>query len=248
MILTFRNWLRKQALLPGRLRPTQNVEGLLRLSLYRLVFCCDDSGSMAMKNRFADQKKLVTRMARIATKIVPDEEATVELHFINSSLASSKLGVEAVEGAMNRVRPGGGTKIGTTLRYTVLERLVYNLLPIGSSANRFKRPLLVHIITDGSPGAEAENTLENAILECKKKLVDAGYEKTAVIFCLGQIGNDSDAVEYLEGLRRNPQLRDVLYCAAEQLDAKLLELQGDDRSLDSWLLHLLTEPIMESEQ
>jgi hypothetical protein len=224
----------------------ENINRLTRLSLYQTVIYCDDSGSMGIGRRYADQKELVTRIARVATRIVPDDDAGVYLHFINASGPSSKLDAAGIQKGLNAVHPKGGTKIGTNLRSKILEPLVYKTISTTSpNGPSFKRPLLICIITDGDPTQEADETLQNAIVECKKTLVDAGYEATAVMFCVSQIGDEPKAKAFIDGLRNNPLLKDVLYCTTDQLDTKFQQMQADERGLESWLLHLLTGPIMQ---
>ncbi|KAF9465823.1 hypothetical protein BDZ94DRAFT_1159467 [Collybia nuda] len=228
----------------------ENINNLTRLSLYRTVIYLDDSGSMKTGTRFADQKELVTRIARIATKIVPEDYAGVDLHFINSSNSSSKLDEAAIAQAIDKVQPRGGTKIGTNLRSKILDPLVYQPLAAAdpSKGSVFKQPLLVCTITDGDPTQEDVETLQNAIVECKKALVNAGYEATAVMFCVSQIGSDPAAKVFLDGLRENPRLKQVLYCTTDQLDGKFQQMQANEKGLESWLLHLLTGPIMQRDE
>jgi hypothetical protein len=201
---------------------------------------------MGTGRRYADQKELVTRIARVATKIVPDDDAGVYLQFINASGPSSKLDAAGIEKGLNAVQPRGGTKIGTNLRSKILEPLVYKTISTASPS--FKRPLLICTITDGDPTQEAVEALQNAIVECKKTLVDAGYEATAVMFCVSQIGDDDNAKAFLDGLRDNPRLKEVLYCTTDQLDSKFQQMQANERGLESWILHLLTGPIMMKDQ
>ena len=224
----------------------ENIKRLTRLSLYETIIYCDDSGSMR-GSRWDIQKKLVTRIARIATRIVPEDAAGVQLHFINAPSPSTLLkDATELEQAMDKVQPNYGTNIGTNLRSKILEP-VYNciLKATPSDPIPLKRPILVCTITDGSPGPENTNTLENMIVECKKKLTEAGYDPTAVMFCVSQLGNDEKAAQFLDGLRSNPRLKEVLYITADRLDEKFQDLAVNERQLDSWLLHLLTKPIME---
>jgi hypothetical protein len=198
---------------------------------------------MTNDERYKNQCELVKRIARIATKIVPDEFAGVELRFINDSSSSYIAHEDAVHQAMEKVKPRSGTPIGTSLRNKILEPLVYNA--ISTTPVSFKRPLLVCVITDGCPYGEPEDKFKKAIIECKQKLVAAQYEPRAVMFCISQIGADPGAMRFLDGLRTETQIEDVIYCTADLLDSKFRELKEQERVLESWLLDLLTKPIME---
>jgi len=195
-------------------------------------------------NRFAKLKELVARIARVATRIVPDDDLGIGLHFINSpSPSPSKLDADGLKGAMDAVTPGGGTKIGTNLRSKILVPYVYNLI---TSANPtpLKRPLLICIITDGDP-TERRNKLAEAITECQQTLVNHDYEETAVIFLLSQIGTDKSATVFLRELGEIERLKEVLHCTADQLDDKFRDFRENKDGLELWLLKLLARPIME---
>lgn len=211
---------------------------LTRLALYRTVIFCDDSGSMEFDDRFQNQLALVSRIARIATMIVPDDEAGVDLRFINGE-GLDKLNANAVEQAMKAVDPKGGTPIGTSLRSKILEPLVYKFIPTGS----LKRPVLVCIITDGSPSGELPDVFVKAILECKQNLIAAKYDPESVTFLVSQIGSDEFAKDFLESLRAEKDIKTVLHCTTDRLDDKFRELKEKEDGLDLWLLKLLTKPL-----
>ena len=204
---------------------------------------------MGTDNRYQNQCELVTRIARIATRIVPDDIAGVELRFINSP-SSSSFDAQTIGAAMAAVGPSGGTRIGTNLREKILKPLIYEPISKKSASNPvpLRRPLLVCTITDGCPSGEDVDTLHDEIVSCRKKLVDAGYESTVVMFCLSQIGNDRSAMDFLDTLRKDRKIKDVIYVTTDQLDSKLKDLKSNERQLESWLLHLLTQPIMEGQE
>jgi len=82
-------------------------------------------------------------------------------------------------------------------------------------------------------------------MECKAKLVAAGFDKGSVMFCVSQIGNDQTAATFLSDLASEEEIKDVLYCTADQLDQKFAEMKNNERDLEVWLLEMLTKPIME---
>ncbi|KAI0918885.1 hypothetical protein AcV5_001949 [Taiwanofungus camphoratus] len=219
----------------------ENIKRLTRLSVYQLVVYCDDSSSMRDHNRYEHQRKLVSRIARIATKVVPDEFG-VELRFINAKPEyEGNMPAAKIEAAIAAVRPNGGTQIGTVLRNKILQPLVYDVL---ASGHQLKRPLLVCAITDGDPSQEETDTFKKEIVACRRTLAASEYGPTAVMFNISQIGNDKNAKAFLDGLRGDTEIRDVLYCTTDQLDSKFQELKENENKLEEWLLKTLTNPIM----
>jgi hypothetical protein len=223
----------------------ENIKRLTQLSLYRTVIYCDDSSSMSGdENRYEYLIQLVTRIARIATKIVPDHMAGVDLRF-NDNFASILSEAEVLQ-TMRKVRPSGVTEIGTNLRKKILQPLVYDMIDSNTSTTPipFERPLLVCIITDGCPVPEGQDVLRDEIVTCKRKLEAKGYEVTSVMYCINQVGTAPEAEHFIDALRNEKTIEEVIYCTVGHLDAKYEELKENERALESWLLDLLTKPIM----
>ena len=65
------------------------------------------------------------------------------------------------------------------------------------------------------------------------------------MFCISQVGTDRSAEQFLDALRSEKEIEDVIYCTVGQLDAKYKELKENERALELWLLCLLMNPIME---
>lgn len=221
----------------------QNVRRLIRLSLYHPVIYCDDSGSMALdepRSRWDLLRDAVHRIASITTRVLPSRYG-ISLRFINAQYANKdNIPPSGISNALP-TEPSGGTALGTNLKWNVLQPLVYDILQRG---DLLQRPLMICIITDGCPDYDDNPTFENAILECRQLLVNSGYEPTAVRFCVNQIGGDEESTSFLEQLRTNTQIQDVVYCTTERLDEKYRQFQENGRFLDDWLLRMLTEPIM----
>jgi len=225
----------------------ENIKHITRLSLYNPIIYCDDSTSMRYEDRYEYQTQLVTRIARIATKIVPDDMAGVELRFINNDF-KSQVSAEEIQQAMQGVKLSWGTNIGTNLRKKILKPFVYDLIDrpvIAGKPFPFRRPLLVCIITDGAPQPEPWNFLLDEIVECKTRLEDKGYDPTAVMFCISQVGTSREATLFIDALRNEKEIEDVTYCTVGHLESQFKELKSNERALESWLLHILTKPIME---
>lgn len=221
----------------------QNVDRLIRLSLYHPVIYCDDSGSMTLdvpRSRWDLLRDAVRRIASISTRVLPPQYG-ISLRFINAQHANKDNVLPS--GILNALPmgPDGGTTLGRSLKWNVLQPLVYDVLQRGGL---LQRPLMICIITDGCPDYDDNPTFEGAILECRQRLVDSGYEPTAVRFCVNQIGCDEYSTRFLEQLRTNTQIQDVVYCTTQRLDEKYWEFRENGRLIDEWLLKMLSEPIM----
>ena len=218
-----------------------NVKRLAILSLYQLVVYCDDSGSMGNEKRYEQQADIVVRICDLATKIQND--CCVDLCFMNDSSAMH-LPSEWIPGALRAVRPSGGTTLGTSLRSKILAPLVYNVL---DGDEPLTRPILICAITDGYPYDEPDDAFKNAIIECRSRLLTMDYEHTAVQFLISQIGGDSNAARFLNKLRSDSQLNDMLYCTPDRLDERLRELREAESKLEEWLLRMLTSAMVREE-
>lgn len=224
----------------------ENIKRLTRLSLYRPVIYCDDSTSMTQEYRYEYQIQLVTRIARLMTKVVPDDMADVDLRFINNDSQVSMTAGE-IQGVMRGIKTSRGTEIGANLRKKILKPLVYDIIDeVKTSTNPipFERPLLVFILTDGHPAPEGQNVLRDEIITCKQKLEAKGYDPTSVIFCINQIGTSRSAKQFIDSLRNEKGIEEVIYCTVGRLDDKYEELKEDEGALELWLLDLLTKSIM----
>ncbi|KAF3055776.1 hypothetical protein GL218_06861 [Daldinia childiae] len=191
------------------LKSDKDIRDLIKVSLYQQVILCDDSTSMSVGNRIKAQQHLAKRVTKFATYIIPDEDG-VELRFINSSVSGSRLREAEVETIMTNMQPTGDADIGSNLIAKILKPLVYDKL----ENKELVRPLLVSMITDGFPEPESSNTLRNAIIECGRKLIKAGYEPEAVLFQVSQIGNSKASKKFFDSLRNDKQLKRVLYCSS----------------------------------
>lgn len=126
------------------------------------------------EKRWENQKELARHIAKIGTLILPDDQG-VALRFINQRTddESANLDLEGLGRGLESISPRGDTPIGTTLHERILKPLVLQPLAEG----RFKRPLLVSILTDGGPSGEDAGKLATVILECGNELVAKGYPR-----------------------------------------------------------------------
>ncbi|THH06243.1 hypothetical protein EW146_g9672 [Bondarzewia mesenterica] len=68
------------------------------------------------------------------------------------------------------------------------------------------------------------------------------------MFSISQIGDDAKGTAFLDGLRGDQEVEDVLHCTTDRLDSKYQELRMNERRIEEWLLKLLTKPIMERDE
>ncbi|KAK5993675.1 Ankyrin-2 [Cladobotryum mycophilum] len=209
------------------LRVDDDIRNLTTIALYQPVIYCDDSTSMWDGTRIQDQINLVKHISRISTRLVPNGYGS-SLQFLNSVHdLDSSLSSDKVAEAINTKK--------------ILDPLVYDVL--NKSDGKLHRPLLISCLTDGNPTGEAPETFQRAILECVEFLEQKGYQKTAVRFQIGQIGNDEDAEAFLKELRDDSRLKDVLSCSTQRLDEEYKKVQENDEDLEHWLLETLLGPI-----
>lgn len=144
---------------------------------------------MRVDGRAQAQAALVERIARISTLLVPDGVG-VDLRFINASDGELRnldaAGVQARMAAL-KVTPGSYTQIGLGLKGKILQPLVYDTV---EGQEGLSRPVLVCIVTDGSPenpprtlpgSGEKFNTTRDVITECTQILEKNGYPRTCTL-------------------------------------------------------------------
>lgn len=136
---------------------------------------------MKRDGRWDSQKRLVDRIAKITTRILPEGQG-VALRFINQDVDNnSNLTLAEIRNILEPMSymPGGNTEIGTYLRSKILEPLVYSKL----ESKSLERPLLISVITDGMPEGEKSSEFVDAILECGNKLEGAKYPRESTCLC-----------------------------------------------------------------
>ena len=227
-----------------------NIKRLTNLSLYQLVIYCDDSMSMSLdsdgrltsnpaNSRYNSLRQLVSRITRVATSLLP-ADAMVKVRFINNTFQEDLTAAD-VDSLMQRVSLSRGTPLGASLVKKILQPLVYDR--ISNPSYEFEQPLLVCTITDGIPNS-GDISIKQVVTDCRKALIDKKYDPTSVMFCISQIGTDSQTKAFLDDVRDEAEIKDVVYCTTDQLDVKFKELKDNERELEVWLLEMLTKPIM----
>ena len=129
--------------------------------------------------RWKFQSKLVERIAKITTRVLP-QDAGIELRFINQDPPglSSNLGFDSIKEILKDLEPEQentpNTTIGTNLKAKILQLLIYDKL---KSSTGLERPVLISILTDGKPKGEPDTRLKDNIVECGKELDTFKYPR-----------------------------------------------------------------------
>ncbi|KAF4574830.1 hypothetical protein AB1N83_004326 [Pleurotus pulmonarius] len=222
-----------------------DLQKMIKVTLHQQVIYCDDSTSMKREDRWENQKKLIKRITKITTQILPDKEG-VALYFINRDIGNaSNLTSDKIAEIMDPMpwQPGGNTEIGTYLRSRILEPLVYSKI----RSKALERPLLISVITDGMPEPEDKSELVKAIIECGNALQAADYPRESVKFMIGQIGSATASTKFLDSLRNNTEIASVVFVTSDRLDTKFANLHRNSRELDRWLIETLFSPLKEAD-
>ncbi|KAL4750048.1 hypothetical protein BDW72DRAFT_204273 [Aspergillus terricola var. indicus] len=178
-------------------------------ALYQPVLYIDDSGSMAKDGRMERARELVALITEVAPKFV-EVNTGVHLRFINKDdSTANNLRASEVKQRMS-LTPEGWTELGTNLTKKILQPMVYDVIAQGV----LKRPFMILNITDGVPTMENSGEFRKAIVRCKKELRDRGYQKEAVFFDLSQVGNDHEAIAFIESFEGDAATEDVLHRTA----------------------------------
>ncbi|KAJ3520113.1 hypothetical protein NM688_g9208 [Phlebia brevispora] len=218
----------------------ENISRLTRLALYQSVFYCEDSAAIELGERYVHLRELVKRMARIATSIVPDDYG-VEMRFVNAQSAYN-LKATQIETVLATARHAGNNPLGSSLFRRILQPLAQEI--ILNRNTRLERPLLVNVIIGSGPTGERTSTFRDVVVKFKRHLTEAGYNRTAVVYNICQVGDDAGVKDFIRGLKADREIGDVVYCVAERLDEEYRRLRSSERRLDEWLLKVLTAPLV----
>jgi len=217
------------------------VAEIAKFCLYEVVLYCDDSLSMTQQNRIQLQIGFVRRLARLIT---PFREGTITLRFINANAKGTAWdnmsNVDTITNALQSVPYTGYTQIGGYLKSKILEPCFYAKL----RSKTFKKPLMVIIITDGWPYAEAENHMRNVIHESINEIpkhLPAKAKPTAIKYQINQIGHEERSTKFIQGLHNDEGIKPNVYCTSEILDDKIAELKSNEKGLNEWIVNTLTK-------
>ncbi|TPX39436.1 hypothetical protein SeMB42_g05926 [Synchytrium endobioticum] len=217
--------------------PRELAYDLVSLSLYDVIFFCDDSGSMAFEEhgeRIDDLKEILGQVSSIATQFDADG---IMVRFINSALEGNSIRSPLeVDSLLSQVNYHGGTMIGTNLDLKVLQPLV--LRPAMTST--LAKPVLIITITDGEPNVEPRDKLTQVIKQAKAALnSQTRYGAGAVAFEFAQVGRDLKAQKFLESLDTHPDIGNMVDCTSYyELESEEYSRKGINLTPELWLLKL----------
>ncbi|KAL2861851.1 hypothetical protein BJX68DRAFT_223402 [Aspergillus pseudodeflectus] len=100
----------------------------------------------------------------------------------------------------------GPTEIGTRLREAIVDPILLN-------REAWPHPAVTLIVTDGAPYPEPRDTLQRTIRAYKKR----PNRDARSFFVLSQVGDDVEATQFLETIREDIDLADIIFCS-QRLD------------------------------
>ncbi|KAJ3095489.1 hypothetical protein HDU97_006887 [Phlyctochytrium planicorne] len=216
--------------------PKEISYDLSSVSLYDVVFFCDDSGSMRIEERgerIDDLKLILERIAEIAFQMDDDG---VSVRFMNSTVSGDNVrsGAE-VSALVDRVNFNGLTPLGTQLQRKVLDPFV--LQP--ARQRQLRKPVFVIVITDGEPVGEDRGMLKRVIVDAKAQLTAMGYPQGTVAFTIAQCGKDKQAQNFLAELDNDPVIGSMIDCVSYyELESEEYARRGVDLTPELFLVKL----------
>ncbi|KAG6875465.1 hypothetical protein C0992_003749, partial [Termitomyces sp. T32_za158] len=167
---------------------SNNENHLSLLSRYDVVLLVDDSGSMS-GDLWKEARKALQDLATEASKY---DEDGIEIRFLNSSDVLTTKDPNAVKALFKRINPAGLTPLGRKIGYLLSDYM-----------DRFAdqsdlKPVIYIVITDGE-ASDGPKT-EQAVIQTARALDEANAKPDQVGIQFVQIGNDSNATEYLQML------------------------------------------------
>ncbi|KAJ3541242.1 hypothetical protein NM688_g6112 [Phlebia brevispora] len=220
------------------------ARNIVRLAMYQHVMLCDDSQSLAAGDTFSTMQAVVEYIADVVTMAIPDERYDVRVRFVNSPVEMNSR--SELKGGFEAVCPAGENNLGVSLRDRVLGPFVYDVLRIRNKL--LERPLLVSVIIDSAPQFEQRTVFRDAVAECKARLEEARYAPTTVLFVIFVTGDTTEVKEYVDDLREDAALRDVVYFPADSLRERYYELRPNIGKFGEWVMNMLMAPVLRLEE
>ncbi|KAJ3102917.1 hypothetical protein HDU97_000230 [Phlyctochytrium planicorne] len=191
--------------------PKEIAYDLSSLSLYDVIFYCDDSGSMRIEEngeRIEDLKLILQRVAEFAVALDDDG---VSVRFMNSNITGDHLKTpNEINALIDRVNFNGLTPLGSQLQRRVIEPMIL----AQAQQRTLQKPILVIVITDGEPVGEDRNATRNIIIDTKQRMTSMGYGEKAVAFTFVQCGKDMGAQRFLGELDKDPIVGRMIDCVS----------------------------------
>ncbi|CED85429.1 von Willebrand factor, type A [Phaffia rhodozyma] len=218
--------------------PKELAMDLLKLSLFDVILLVDDSGSMAFEEggeRIDDLKLILSRVAHASSLFDTDG---IQVRFLNSNVEGNNITSE--QGAtqlLSQIRYSGLTPLGTSLDKKILQPLVLG----PARAGRLEKPVLIIVITDGTPAGEPKDMVFRVITNASNELKRTRYGSDAISFQFAQVGNDLKAQAFLGELDVDPAVGDLVDCTSnyESEADEMMRKSGMELTPELWLVKLL---------
>lgn len=182
---------------------------LVKLALFDIWFLIDDSGSIQF-SQLQGELKGVLQSAAFASSLFDQDGFSVR--FLNSPLQGDNVRTEQQAAQLvDSVSFTGATPLVRSLREKILRPVLGD--PFGPTGVPLKKPILVIIITDGSPTDGQNRAFQNLIKEYKVKPVS---------FQIAQVGTDQAAQAFLSELDTDPEVGHLIDCTSN------FELEGEE--------------------
>lgn len=224
--------------------PKELAYDLAPLSLYDIVFYCDDSGSMVFEeggSRVDDLKFILSKTADIATMF---DEDGVLVRFMNSNVNGDGIrSAHEVENLMmSPFKFGGTTPLGTNLDKKILQPIVIGQ----ANSSNMAKPILVIAVTDGEP-SESRDTLRQVIRRTKESLSRTRYGAGAFAMQIAQVGKDARAQKFLAEIDNDPVVGSMVDCTSYfEMEAEECSRKGVELTPEMWLLKMCVGAIDKS--
>ena len=202
---------------------------------------------MKLGDRIDTLSETLQHTSEWATKL---EKDGISLRFLNdvqddTDKFSGLTDPAQLDDVLTNISFRGGTKLGTVLRKKVVQPLAEKAMKTDGRV----KPRIIMIITDGKvrfpntyiaahlmtgnsqPQGEYENCLRDVILHSKTgEGLGSRFGQAATVFLLTIVGNDDEAREFVSKLKRDKDLKNMVYTLTDPLNKvmDLLSQEPDD--------------------
>ncbi|KAL4924833.1 uncharacterized protein BDV17DRAFT_203703 [Aspergillus undulatus] len=196
------------------------MDHLLVLALFDCILFLDNSESINWHRNRSEERQLFSETI-VAVEEAYEHTGAVRVHLLNGSLDKSTVETkQQMTDLLDTIENYGNTQLGTKLEAKVLQPFVYEKL----GKNDSFCPILITIITDGSPQGEPTGTFKAKLQECERRLkerrkANSGCGDKHVVFQISRVGQDKGAIKFITDLRNDKDLKGILHCTSCTLSA-----------------------------
>ncbi|KAF2104831.1 hypothetical protein NA57DRAFT_71036 [Rhizodiscina lignyota] len=195
--------------------PKEVGNDVLQLGLYDIILYIDDSGSMQFEEggeRIQDLRVTLERVAYAATLF---DEDGISVRFMNSQppqqLIDNIRSEQQIAQLMQSVQFRGLTPMGTELRRKIVDPLVLSK----ARAGQLRKPVLVIMITDGQPGGEPKDAVNETVKYASREMSRTQFGPKGIAFQFAQVGKDKAAQAFLNKLDEDPEVGNLIDCVSD---------------------------------